>query len=78
MADGTGPSCQATHSVRSAQAVDALLAEAEAVGGTISRAGAPTPWGGYNGAFTDLDGHAWEVAHNPGWPLAADRSVQLR
>ena len=28
-----------------------------------------TDWGGYHGYFADPDGHAWEVAHNPGWPL---------
>jgi len=22
-------------------------------------------WGGYSGYFADLDGHLWEVAHNP-------------
>jgi len=26
-------------------------------------------WGGYTAYFTDPDGHAWEIAHNPGWPL---------
>ena len=29
-------------------------------------------WGGYTGYFADPDGHAWEVAHNPGWPLGED------
>jgi len=66
------------HNVASAAAVDAVLAEAEAAGGTIARAGAPTFWGGYSGIFIDPDGHPWEVAHNPGWPLAADGSVRLR
>ena len=28
-----------------------------------------TFYGGYAGAFRDLDGHAWEVAHNPGFGL---------
>ena len=65
------------HNVSSPAAVDALLAEAEAAGGTIGRAGAPTFWGGYSGVFIDPDGHPWEVAHNPGWPIAADGSVRL-
>ena len=26
-------------------------------------------WGGYSGAFADPDGHIWEVACNPFWPL---------
>jgi len=65
------------HNVRSPAEVDAVLAEAEAAGGTVVRAGADTFWGGYSGLFADLDGHRWEVAHNPGWPLADDGSVRL-
>lgn len=26
-------------------------------------------WGGYSGYFADLDGHLWEVAWNPSFPL---------
>ncbi|HKY14651.1 MAG TPA: VOC family protein [Microthrixaceae bacterium] len=65
------------HNVRSPDEVDAVLAEADAAGATIGRWGAPTPWGGYSGVFVDPDGHPWEVAHNPGWPIAADGSVRL-
>lgn len=61
----------------SPEAVDAVLAQAEAAGATIGRAGAPTFWGGYSGVFVDLDGHPWEVAHNPGWILKPDGSVSL-
>jgi len=57
--------------------VDTVLAQADAAGGTIGRAGAPTFWGGYSGVFVDPDGHPWEVAHNPGWTLLADGSVRL-
>jgi catechol 2,3-dioxygenase-like lactoylglutathione lyase family enzyme len=65
------------HNVRSPAEVDAVLAQVEAAGGTITRPGGETFWGGYSGAFTDPDGHAWEVAHNPHWTLAADGSVTL-
>jgi catechol 2,3-dioxygenase-like lactoylglutathione lyase family enzyme len=57
--------------------VDAVLAQAESAGATITRAGAETFWGGYSGAFADTEGHAWEVAHNPHWTLAEDGSVSL-
>jgi catechol 2,3-dioxygenase-like lactoylglutathione lyase family enzyme len=57
--------------------VDAVLAEAEAAGANIRRKGAETFWGGYSGAFTDPDGHAWEVAHNPHWTLAPDGAIHL-
>jgi len=58
--------------------VDAILEQAEAAGATIGRRGAPTFWGGYSGVFIDLDGHVWEVAHNPGWILEPDGSVRLQ
>ena len=57
--------------------VDSILAEAERAGASIGRAGAATEWGGYSGVFVDLDGHPWEVAHNPGWRLASDGSIHL-
>jgi catechol 2,3-dioxygenase-like lactoylglutathione lyase family enzyme len=65
------------HNVRSPAEVDAVLAEAEAAGARVARAGAETFWGGYSGVFHDPDGHAWEVAHNPRWTLAEDGSVSL-
>lgn len=65
------------HNVTDAAAVDAVLRAACAAGGVIGRDGAPTAWGGYSGVFLDPDGHPWEVAVNPGWPLAADGSVLL-
>jgi catechol 2,3-dioxygenase-like lactoylglutathione lyase family enzyme len=65
------------HNVDSPAAVDRVLDEAAAAGATIGRAGAATFWGGYSGVFLDPDGHPWEVAHNPGWPLDADGSVHL-
>jgi catechol 2,3-dioxygenase-like lactoylglutathione lyase family enzyme len=57
--------------------VDSVLAQAEVAGARIARAGAETFWGGYSGVFVDLDGHPWEVAHNPHWTLADDGSVHL-
>ena len=65
------------HNVRSPAEVDTVIAEARAAGATITREGAPTFWGGYSGAFLDPDGHAWEVAHNPGWELSPDGAVVL-
>ena len=66
------------HNVRSPAEVDAVLAEAEAAGARIGRPGAPTAWGGYSGVFIDPDGHPWEVAHNPAWPIGPDGSIRLR
>jgi hypothetical protein len=65
------------HNVRSPAEVDAVLAEAERAGARVRRPGAPTEWGGYSGVFTDPDGHAWEVAHNPGWTITDDGATLL-
>lgn len=65
------------HNVRSPEEVDTVLARATVAGGHLARPAAPSPWGGYAGVFTDPDGHPWEVAHNPGWELAADGTVRL-
>jgi catechol 2,3-dioxygenase-like lactoylglutathione lyase family enzyme len=65
------------HNVRSPAEVDAVVEQARAAGARVGREPAPTSWGGYSGVFVDPDGHPWEVAHNPGWPLAEDGSVRL-
>jgi predicted lactoylglutathione lyase len=65
------------HNVRSPEEVDAVLAEAREAGATIARSGAKTFWGGYSGVFIDLDGHPWEVAHNPSWTVHEDGRTTL-
>lgn len=65
------------HNERSPEAVNHVLREARAAGATFVREAAATDWGGYAGVFHDLDGHPWEIAHNPGWPIADDGSVSL-
>ncbi|MFF3380740.1 VOC family protein [Streptomyces sp. NPDC002680] len=65
------------HNVRSDAEADALLAAAERAGGTVTKPAVVNAVGFYSGAFVDPDGHAWEVAHNPGFPLAADGSVTI-
>jgi catechol 2,3-dioxygenase-like lactoylglutathione lyase family enzyme len=65
------------HNVRSTEEVDRVIEEARAAGARISREPATTFYGGYAGVFLDPDGHPWEVAHNPGFPLAEDGSISL-
>ena len=65
------------HNVRSPEEVDSVLERVRAAGGDVRRTGATTFWGGYSGLFVDLDGHPWEVAHNPFWRLRDDGSVEL-
>jgi predicted lactoylglutathione lyase len=64
--------------VNSRGEVDHILAEAEAAGATIGRPAAATSWGGYSGVFIDLDGHPWEIGHNPGWIVDSDGSFKPR
>ena len=45
------------------------MAEVAAAGGTVLKPAEETEWGGYSGYFADPDGHAWEVAWNPGWSI---------
>jgi predicted lactoylglutathione lyase len=65
------------HNVRSRAEVDEIIAVARAAGATVSMPPHETFFGGYAGAFVDLDGHAWEIAHNPGFQLAEDGSLML-
>jgi uncharacterized glyoxalase superfamily protein PhnB len=53
------------HNVRSTEAVDALMAQAQQVGAKLVKPAADTFWGGYSGYFADPDGYLWEVAWNP-------------
>ncbi|MFI7706738.1 VOC family protein [Nonomuraea sp. NPDC049480] len=65
------------HNVRSDAEVDALLAAVERAGGIITKPATINAIGFYSGAFVDPDGHAWEIAHNPGIPLAEDGTITL-
>ena len=65
------------YNVRSPDEVDAVIAEAERAGARIARTPGETFYGGYSGIFVDLDGHPWEVAHNPHWTIAEDGSVRI-
>lgn len=49
--------------------VDAAFAEAKAAGAAITKPPQKVFWGGYSGYFSDPDGHLWEIAHNPFFPL---------
>jgi predicted lactoylglutathione lyase len=58
--------------LESRELVDELLRLATEAGGMVARPAQETDWGGYNGYFLDPDGHLWEAAHNPGWPIGPD------
>ena len=53
------------HLVPSREAVDEVLATAQAAGATLTDRPHDRPWGIYSGYFRDPDGHLWEVIWNP-------------
>ena len=57
--------------------VDAAYAAALKAGATALKAPEKVFWGGYSGYYADPDGHVWEVANNPFWPLNEDGSLTL-
>ncbi len=65
------------HNVRVKEAVDATLAEAARAGATITKPAHDADWGGRSGYFADPDGHLWEVAWNPFFPLSNDGALTL-
>jgi uncharacterized protein len=65
------------HNVRSRDEVHRVIEEARRLGAEITREPSETFYGGYAGVFRDLDGHAWEVAHNPGFGLDEHGTVVL-
>jgi predicted lactoylglutathione lyase len=65
------------HNVRSRAEVDEIIAVAQAAGATVTRTPSETVYGGYAGVFVDVDGHPWEIAHNPGFRLAEDGSLTV-
>ncbi len=57
--------------------VHAALANAKAAGATILKPAGTVFWGGYTAYFADPDGHLWEIAYNPGFPLSDDGRLLL-
>ena len=57
--------------------VDAIIAHAVACGASLVKAPHKVFWGGYSGYFADPDGHLWEVAFNPFFPLDAAGRIVL-
>jgi uncharacterized protein len=63
--------------VESPEAVDRAMAVAVKAGATLTRPPERVEWGGYRGYFADPDGHLWEIAHNPNFPIDADGRVVI-
>lgn len=59
--------------MNSVEEVDAAFAHVASIGARIVKAPKKTPWGGYSGYFADPDGHLWEIAHAPMFPVKNGR-----
>jgi len=65
-ADGNGFSgVTIAHNEPDREGVNRVIEMARAAGAEIVKEPTEVFWGGYSGYFKDLDGHLWEVAHNP-------------
>lgn len=73
---GTGAMTLAQNCADDAEA-DAVFAAALAAGARAIKPPEKAVWGGYSGYFADPDGHVWEIARNPFWPLDADGGLTL-
>ena len=65
------------YNTRNHDEVDSVLNEAKAAGATVVKPAQEAFWGGYSGYFSDPDGFLWEVAWNPGFPIAEDGSIRI-
>jgi predicted lactoylglutathione lyase len=65
------------HNARSKDEVDRLFAHAVASGARAVKQPQDVFWGGYSGYFADPDGHLWEVAFNPFFPLDEKGNLAL-
>ncbi|MFC3629100.1 VOC family protein [Paracoccus angustae] len=73
---GTGAVTLAQNCADDAE-TDAVFQAAVDAGATVLKRPEKVFWGGYSGYFADPDGHVWEIATNPFWPLSPDGSLTL-
>jgi uncharacterized protein len=57
------------HNVGTEAEVRVIMAKAQAAGAKVIKPPGPAFWGGCTACFQDPDGHLWEIAFNPKWPL---------
>ena len=65
------------HNVQRPEDIQPLIDRAAAAGGRILKDAHPTFWGGHSSYFADPDGHVWEVACNPFWPIDAQGNTHF-
>jgi predicted lactoylglutathione lyase len=63
--------------LRSPAEVDAVYAQIIGAGARPLKPPQATFWGGYSAYAADPEGHVWEIAHNPFFPLDAAGGLHL-
>ena len=67
-----------SHNVGSADEVRATIDRLVAAGAALLKPAQSSEFGGiFHGHVVDPNGIVWEIAHNPGWHIAADGTVTL-
>ena len=66
------------HNVTDPLEVSKTLERLADCGGTLLRAADQPPHGGLRGYVADPDGHAWEIAWNPHWPISPEGYVTAK
>ncbi|WP_234822577.1 VOC family protein [Palleronia aestuarii] len=73
---GSGPGGVAmAHNVATENEVVPLMERLLKAGGRLLRPADAPPHGGFRGYVADPDGHAWEIAWNPAWPIDGEGHV---
>jgi uncharacterized glyoxalase superfamily protein PhnB len=57
------------HNVADRADVETVIRRLIEAGGMLLREADAPPHGGFRGYVADPDGHAWEIAWNPAWPI---------
>jgi predicted lactoylglutathione lyase len=63
------------HNVASSNDVQCTIDHLAQFGGHVLRAADAPPHGGMRGYVADPDGHVWEIAWNPAWPISPQGHV---
>jgi predicted lactoylglutathione lyase len=66
-----------SYNAKSEKEVDEVLEKVKRLGASVIKPAQKVYWGGYSGYFKDLDGHLFEVAHNPFWDLDEQDNLKL-
>lgn len=66
------------HNVPDERDVEIVIAELVAAGATLLRKAGEPPQGGRRGYVADPDGHIWEIAWNPEWPIDNNGHVTFK